>query len=159
MIKINIICVGKIKEKYLLDGIKEYQKRLSKYCSLQFIELEDEKIYENSNPSLDLIIKEKESKKVIDKMPEGYSILLDVIGEENSSENMAKTLEKIIDQGNSKINFIISGSLGPSEELRNKVNKKISLSKLTFTHQMTRLILLEQIYRCFKINNNETYHK
>lgn len=159
MIKINIICVGKIKEKYLLEGIKEYQKRLSKYCSLQFIELEDEKIYENSNPSLDLIIKEKESKKVIDKIPEGYSILLDVIGEENSSENMARTLEKIIDQGNSKINFIISGSLGPSEELRNKVNKKMSLSKLTFTHQMTRLILLEQIYRCFKINNNETYHK
>lgn len=159
MIKINIICVGKIKEKYLLEGIKEYQKRLSKYCSLQFIELEDEKIYENSNPSLDLIIKEKESKKVIDKMPEGYSILLDVYGEETSSENMAKTLEKIIDQGNSKINFIICGSLGPSEELRRKVNKKISLSKLTFTHQMTRLILLEQIYRCFKINNNETYHK
>lgn len=159
MVKISIVCVGKIKDKYLIEGIKEYQKRLSKYCSLQFVELEDEKIFENSNDSLDKIVKDKESKRVIDKIPDGYSYLLDVYGKETSSEDFAIDLQKTIDQGNSKITFVIAGSLGPSEELRNKVNKKISLSKMTFTHQMTRLILLEQIYRCFKINNNEVYHK
>lgn len=159
MIKICIVCVGKIKDKYLMEGIKEYQKRLSKYCSLSFIELEDEKIFENSNDSLDKIVKDKESKRVIDKIPDGYSYLLDVFGKEMSSEDFALDLQKTIDQGNSKITFVISGSLGPSEDLRNKVNKKISLSKMTFTHQMTRLILLEQLYRCFKINNNEVYHK
>lgn len=142
-----------------MEGIKEYQKRLSKYCSLSFIELEDEKIFENSNDSLDKIVKDKESKRVIDKIPDGYSYLLDVFGKEMSSEDFALDLQKTIDQGNSKITFVISGSLGPSEDLRNKVNKKISLSKMTFTHQMTRLILLEQLYRCFKINNNEVYHK
>ncbi|MBE6124118.1 MAG: 23S rRNA (pseudouridine(1915)-N(3))-methyltransferase RlmH [Erysipelotrichaceae bacterium] len=159
MVKINLVCVGKIKDKYLLEGINEYLKRLSKYASFQIIEIVDEKIFENSNDSLDKIIKEKESKKVLDKIGNDYSVLLDVYGQEVSSEGFASFLEKSIDNGISKINFIISGSLGPSDELRAKVNKRISLSKMTFTHQMTRLLLLEQIYRAFKINNNEIYHK
>lgn len=158
MIKIKLLCVGKIKDKYLEEGIKEYLKRLSKYASVSIEEVADEKIPENSNESLDNIVKEKESNKLLSKI-EGYSYLLDVFGEEHTSESFAKELGSIIDKGNSKITFIICGSLGPSEKLRKSVNERISLSRLTFTHQMTRLIILEQIYRCFKINNHETYHK
>ena len=160
MIKINLICVGKIKEKYLLDGIEEYVKRLSKYAKVTIKELDDEKIPSKTSSSLDEQIKIKESNKILSLLSKDeYNILLDVYGKEIDSIKLSETLGKIIDEGNSVVNFIIAGSLGPSEELRNKVNLKISLSKLTFTHQMTRLILLEQIYRCFKINNNETYHK
>lgn len=158
MVKIKLLCVGKIKDKYLEEGIKEYLKRLSKYVSFNIEEVTDEKIPENSNESLDNIVKEKESNKILSKI-EGYSVLLDVFGKELDSEGFAKDLGNIIDKGNSKITFIICGSLGPSEKLRKSVNERISLSRLTFTHQMTRLIILEQIYRAFKINSHETYHK
>ena len=160
MIKINLLCVGKIKESYLVDGIKEYLKRLSKYAKVEIKELEDEKIPSKTNDSIDNAIKIKESEKIISSLKrDDYNILLDVYGEKVTSEKFASKLDKIISEGNSSINFIIAGSLGPSEELRKIVNYKLSLSELTFTHQMTRLILLEQIYRCFKINNNEVYHK
>ena len=158
MIKIKLLCVGKIKDKYLEEGIKEYLKRLSKYASFTIEEVADEKIPENSNESLDNIVKEKESNKLLSKI-EGYSYLLDVKGEEYSSDVFAAYLANTIDSGKSKLTFIICGSLGPSEKLRKSVNERISLSRLTFTHQMTRLIILEQIYRAFKINNNEIYHK
>ena len=158
MVKIKLLCVGKIKDKYLEEGIKEYLKRLSKYATFIIEEVADEKIPENSNESLDNIVKEKESNKLLSKI-EGYSVLLDVRGEEMGSCEFASHLINTIDSGKSKITFIICGSLGPSENLRKSVNIRISLSRLTFTHQMTRLIILEQIYRAFKINNNETYHK
>ena len=160
MVKINVYCVGKIKEKYLLDGIDEYVKRLSKYAKVTIKEVEDEKIPSKTSDLLDEQIKVKESNKLLSLIKKDeYNILLDVYGMLDDSEKFASKLGKLIDEGESVINFIIAGSLGPSEELRGYVDSKISLSKLTFTHQMTRLILLEQIYRGFKINNNETYHK
>jgi len=160
MIKINLLCVGKIRESFLIEGINEYVKRLSKYAKVSIKEVEDEKIPSKTSLSLDEQIKIKESNKLISLInKDEYNILLDVEGTMLSSEKMASKIEKIIDDGNSIVNFIIAGSLGPSKELRDKVNLKLSLSNMTFTHQMTRLILLEQIYRSFKINNNEVYHK
>lgn len=160
MIKINLLCVGKIRESFLIDGINEYLKRLSKYAKVNIKEVDDEKIPSKTNDTIDEQIKLKESNKLISLInKDEYNVLLDVDGKMMDSEKFATKLESVIDEGNSVINFIIAGSLGPSEELRFKVNMKLSLSQMTFTHQMTRLILLEQIYRCFKINNNETYHK
>ena len=160
MIKINLLCVGKIRESFLVDGINEYLKRLSKYAKVSIKEVEDEKIPSKSSDSLDEQIKIKESNKLISLISKDeYNVLLDVDGKMLDSEKFATKLGNVIDEGHSVINFIIAGSLGPSEELRSKVNMKLSLSEMTFTHQMTRLILLEQIYRGFKINNNETYHK
>lgn len=155
MIKIKIICVGKIKDSYLNQGISEYLKRLSGYCSLEVIELKDEKIGNDEEK-----IKEIESNKIIDKISErDYVILLDLKGKELTSEQLAYKIDSLINEGVGTYCFIIGGSLGVSDKLRAKANFLLSFSKLTFTHQMIRLFLLEQIYRSFKIINNETYHK
>ena len=162
MINIKIICVGKIKEKSISELILEYSKRLSKYCKLEMIELEDEKIPSSPSPADEQIVKDKEAKKIIDKLNKiGNSkvILLDLQGKHYTSEEFSEKILNITTYENSTITFVIGGSLGFSDELRNMVNDKISFSKMTFPHQLFRVFLLEQIFRAFKIQNNETYHK
>ena len=157
MIKIKIICVGKIKETYLNSGISEYLKRLSGYCNVEIIEVKDEKI---SNNTSDEKIKEIESTRILEKIDDkDYVILLDLKGKQLSSVELASKMDSLISQGVGNYAFVVGGSLGVSETLQKKANFLISFSRLTFTHQMVRLLLLEQIYRTFKINNNETYHK
>lgn len=157
MIKIKLICVGKIKEDYLNKGISEYLKRLSGYSSVEIIEVKDEKIIANTSEDK---IREIESNRILEKVNDkDYVILLDLRGKELKSEEFAQKLDDLISSGVGNFCFIIGGSLGVSESLRNKADYLLSFSKLTFTHQMMRMLLLEQIYRCFKINNNETYHK
>lgn len=157
MIKIKIVCVGKIKEDYLNKGISEYLKRLSGYSSVEIVEVKDEKILSNTSEEK---IREIETNRILEKVTDkDYVVLLDLRGKELKSEEFANKLDDLISSGVGNFCFIIGGSLGVSEILRNRANYLISFSKLTFTHQMIRLLLLEQIYRCFKINNNETYHK
>ena len=160
MLHINLICVGKIKEKYLKDAISEYSKRLSKYCILNIIELSDEKVPENLNASLQNIIIQKESDKILSSMkPNSYNIALDLKGIELSSEEFSDTLNKIALNYNSNITFIIGGTLGMSYKLLQSFDKLICFSKMTFPHQLIRVFLLEQLFRAFKIQNNETYHR
>ena len=150
---IKIVCVGKIKEKYLRDAIDEYVKRLSKYTKLEIIELLDEGIDDKKQ----VMAKEKEKiLKSIDS--KSYIILLDREGKEISSIDLAKKIDESITYHNC-ITFIIGGSYGVDEEIKNISNEIISFSKLTFPHQLFRVLLLEQVYRSFKIINNETYHK
>ena len=160
MLHINIICVGKIKEKYLRDAIDEYFKRLSKYCQLKIIELPDEKIPNNPSEKEVLAIKEKEGQNIINNIKkDSYNICLDLKGKQFTSEEFSKKLENISLNQYSTINFIIGGSLGISDNVLSISNELISFSKMTFPHQLFRVFLLEQIYRAFKISNNETYHK
>ncbi len=158
--KITIISVGKLKEQYLIDGLKEYSKRLSKYTQIDEIVLIDEAIPNKTSEALNLQIKEKEGRKIIDVIPsKSYVIVLDLKGKMLSSEELASKILDIQTYNSSHITFIIGGSLGLSNEVINKSNFRLCFSKMTFPHQLMKLILFEQIYRAFKINNNETYHK
>jgi len=160
MIHINIICVGKIKETYLKDAINEYTKRLSKYTNLKIIELADEKIKNNSSLKEEILIKNKEGQNILNNIKkDSYIICLDLKGKQYTSEEFSQKIDNISLTGNSSITFIIGGSLGLSEEILTEANELISFSKMTFPHQLFRVFLLEQIYRAFKISNNETYHK
>lgn len=156
MIAINLICVGKIKEKFFVDAICEYQKRLKSFCMLKIIELKETNY---SNPTKGEIekIKEIEGKLILEKLTPN-SVLLDVMGMEKSSEEFAKSLEEA-KQKTSEITFVIGGSYGVSDEVKKKIGTKISFSRLTFPHQLMRVIFLEQLYRGFTINANKTYHK
>ena len=157
---INIVCVGKIKEKYLKLGIDEFKKRLSKYCKLDVIELDDEKPPENLSDKEMLMIKDKEGKKILSKVKaNSYVIALAIDGKNLSSEELADTMSKLAVRGSSHITFIIGGSLGLSDEVLSRADYKLSFSKMTFPHQLMRLILLEQVYRAYRINNGEPYHK
>ena len=159
MLNIQIICVGKIKENYLKDAINEYCKRLFKYCKLSITELPDEKIPDKLNDSLSSEIKAKECNNILNHLKkDSYIIALDLSGKQFSSEEFSLEIEKI-SMINSSITFIIGGSLGLNNELLKKCNQKICFSKMTFPHQLIRVFLLEQIFRAFKISNNETYHK
>ena len=150
----------KIKEKYLKLGIDEFKKRLSKYCKLEIIELEDEKAPENLSDKEMLIIKEKEGKKILSKIKDNsYVIALAIDGKNLSSEELAQTINKLGVRGVSNITFVIGGSLGLSDEVLSRADYKLSFSKMTFPHQLMRLILLEQVYRAYRINNGEPYHK
>ena len=158
--RINIVCVGKIKEKYLKLGIDEFKKRLSKYCKLEIIELEDEKAPENLSDKEMLMIKEKEGKKILSKIKDNsYVIALAIDGKNLSSEELAETINKLGVRGVSNITFVIGGSLGLSDEVLSRADYKLSFSKMTFPHQLMRLILLEQVYSAYRINNGEPYHK
>jgi len=157
---IRIIAVGKIKEKYIQEGIKEYSKRLSNYCSLEIIEVDDEKAPENLSAKERQAIKEKEGDRILSKIPQNsFIISLEIQGREISSEELSKRIENLMIEGNSDITFIIGGSLGLSDTVSGKSNFKLSFSKMTFPHQLMRMILLEQIYRAYKIMRNEPYHK
>ncbi len=144
---IKIICVGKIKERYLIDAIEDYKKRISKYHKIEVIELKDSNI----------IDEEKEILSIINS--NDYTILMDINSKEYSSLELSDKINKYFIDSNSKLVFIIGGSDGVTNKIKETVNEKISFSKLTFPHGLFRLILLEQIYRSFKIINNETYHK
>lgn len=159
MLTINIICIGKIKEKFFKDAIDEYSKRLSKYCKLNILELPDEKIPDKINSSIESEIKTKECDNIIKHIKkDSYIICLDLKGREFSSEELSKEIENISMQS-SQITFIIGGSLGLTEKILNLSDKKICFSKMTFPHQLIRIFLLEQLFRSFKISNGETYHK
>lgn len=158
MLNINIICIGKIKEKYLKDAIDEYSKRLKKYCNLNIVELQDEKLPDKLYESLLNEVKEKECKKMIDTIKkDSYVIALDLQGKEYTSEQFAEKIERI-SLINSTITFLIGGTLGFNDEIKKIANEKVCFSKMTFPHQLMRLFLVEQIYRAFKIAKNETYH-
>lgn len=160
MIHINILCVGKLKENYLKDALNEYSKRLTKYCQLNIMELPEEKIA--NNPSIKDIenVKIKEGKNILSQIKsDTYLICLDLNGKQFTSEEFADKIKNIPINYNSSITFVIGGSFGLSNEIKLKSNELISFSKMTFPHQLFRIFLLEQIYRSFKINNNENYHK
>ena len=155
---VNIICVGKLKEKYLKEAESEYLKRISRFAKVKIIELNDEKLTGNS--SLDILAKNKEGENIINKIPKNsYIFAMDIKGKQSTSIDFAKELNDLSISGKSDFTFIIGGSLGLSEEVLKRANKKMSFSLMTFPPQLFRVMLLEQIYRCFKINNNETYHK
>lgn len=159
MLSINIICIGKVREKSFKDSIDEYSKRLSKYCKLNILELPDEKIPDKINENISNEIKSKECDNIINHIKkDSYVICLDLKGKEFSSEEFSKKIENISMQ-NSTITFIIGGSLGLTDKLLNLSNEKICFSKMTFPHQLIRIFLLEQIFRAFKISNGETYHR
>jgi len=157
---IDILAVGKIKEKYLNEGIGEYSKRLSRYCSLNIIEVDDEKSPENLSDKEMEMIKAKEGEKLMSKIPSGaFVVALAIEGKQLSSEALSGKISDIMVDGNSHIVFVIGGSLGLSGEILKRANLKLSFSKMTFPHQLMRMILLEQIYRSFRIMRNEPYHK
>lgn len=158
--KITIAAVGKIKEKYLKDGIDEYAKRLSRFCDLEIIEVQDEQAPDNLSEAGEKQIMKKEADKLLKRIKEGsLLVVMDVKGEKLDSEGFAAKLKSFFVSGSSHITFIIGGSLGVDEELLKRASLRLSMSSMTFPHQLARLILLEQIYRCFKINSGETYHK
>ena len=159
MISINIVCVGKIKEQYLKDAINEYSKRLSKFCNLSIIELQDEKLPAKINESIIQEIKQKEGRKIIEHIKkESYIICLDLNGKEYTSTMFSNKIQQIALNNSSNITFIIGGTLGISSEVLQYAKEKICFSKMTFPHQLIRIFLLEQLFRGFKIANNETYH-
>lgn len=158
--KISIISVGSIKEKYLKDAIAEYSKRLSKYTKVEFLNVSDEQIGQNASKKEEEIIKNKEGEKLIKIIPEqSFKIVLDLKGEMLSSPDLANKIKEITTYKNSHLSFIIGGSLGLSDDVLKLADYHLCFSKMTFPHQLMQVILLEQIYRAFKINNNEIYHK
>ena len=151
--KLNIICVGKLKEKYLTEAGNEYLKRLQRFCDVRITEVSDEK---DDDPSAI----ETEGKRILDKIePKDYVICLAIEGKQYDSVEFSKKITDIFDSGRSTVDFIIGGSLGLSKSVKDRGDLLLSFSKMTFTHQMMRVILLEQVYRAFKIEKNETYHK
>mgnify|MGYP005767450881 FL=1 len=159
MLSINIICIGKIKESFFKDPINEYSKRLSKYCNLNIIELSDEKLPSKLNDKIIENIKNTEGKKILSHLKkDSYKICLDLHGKQFSSEEFSAKIDSISLNYNSSITFIIGGTLGISSEVLTCADEKICFSKMTFPHQLIRVFLLEQLFRAFKISNNETYH-
>ena len=157
---ITLITVGKIKEKYLRDAIDEYAKRLSRYCKMEIIELPNEKTPDNASEKEELQIKEKEGKNILSKIKENaYVIAMDLKGNHITSEKFAAMIDSLGIEGNSNLVFIIGGSLGLSQEVINRANYKLCFSKMTFPHQLFRVMLLEQIYRGYRIIKGEPYHK
>lgn len=158
--KITIISVGKIKEKFFEDAIKEYSKRLSKYCKLNFIEVKDEKTKENASTTEEDLVKETEGKRILDKVSSSSKMIaLAIEGDEFDSVELAKEIESMRVTGTSDLTFVIGGSLGLHKSVLDRADLLLSFSKMTFPHQLMKVILLEQIYRSFRIINNEPYHK
>ncbi|MGJ0848116.1 23S rRNA (pseudouridine1915-N3)-methyltransferase [Tissierella praeacuta DSM 18095] len=157
---IRVIGVGKIKEKYIQEGIKEFTKRLSRYCSLDIVEIDDEKAPENlSEKEMDMV-KNKEGDKILSKIPQSsFVIALVIEGKQLSSEDLSIKMKELMINGTNDISFVIGGSLGLSKGVINRSNFKLSFSKMTFPHQLMRLILLEQVYRGWRIMRGEPYHK
>ncbi|KRD95095.1 23S rRNA (pseudouridine(1915)-N(3))-methyltransferase RlmH [Priestia megaterium] len=157
---ISIITIGKLKEKYLKQGIQEYLKRLSSYAKVEIIELADEKAPENLSESEMEQVKQKEGERILAKISDDtHVIALAINGKQKSSEELAKEIDSLATYGKSKITFVIGGSLGLSSEVMKRSNAALSFSKMTFPHQLMRLVLVEQIYRAFRIIRNEPYHK
>jgi len=157
---ISIITVGKLKEKYLKQGIAEYTKRLSAYAKVQEIEVADEKAPEHLSEADMLVVKQKEGERILAKIaPDTHVIALAIEGKQRTSEAFARELDQLATYGKSKIAFVIGGSLGLSADVMKRADDTISFSKMTFPHQLMKLVLCEQIYRAYRINRNEPYHK
>ncbi len=157
---ITVICIGKLKEKYWTAAIDEYSKRLKGYCSLDIIELKEARLPDKAGPAEELAVKEAEGEEILKKIKDNqYVITLEVKGKMLSSEKLAEKIETLGIDGQSNVVFVIGGSLGLSAAVSKRANFKLSFSEMTFPHQMMRVILLEQVYRAFKINRNEAYHK
>ncbi len=160
MIEINVVCVGKIKEKYWNEAISEYSKRLSRYCKLSIIEVADEKTPDNAPEAIENQIKQKEGERILSKIPDNaHVIALAINGKKYTSEALSAHVNDLAVSGKSKISFVIGGSLGLHEDVLKRANEKLSFSDMTFPHQMMRVVLLEQIYRSYKILSGEPYHK
>lgn len=158
--KITLVTVGKIKEKFYTDAVAEYVKRLSRYCRLEIIQVPDEKTPDRASEAEERQIKEKEGRRILDQIKDGaYVIALAIDGEMLSSEELAKKLDKLGVSGQSQIVMVIGGSLGLSEEVLRRADYRLSFSKMTFPHQLMRVVLLEQIYRSYRIICGEPYHK
>ncbi|WP_407398573.1 23S rRNA (pseudouridine(1915)-N(3))-methyltransferase RlmH [Anaerovibrio sp.] len=157
--KINIVTAGKIKEKYLTEGINEFLKRLGPFANVKIIEINEEKMKDNPSEAEKQQTLAQEGQRLLKQVPEGsYLIVLDVYGKELSSEELAAKIDSLGLSGKSNITFLIGGAFGLSSEVRSAADMLLSFSKMTFTHQMVRLLLVEQIYRAFKINRGEKYH-
>lgn len=160
MVRIRIICVGKVKEKPLRDMIAEYSKRLTRYCDLSITELKDEETPDNASPGEEELIKAKEGSRILNSLKDSeYVIALAIDGREMGSVELSQMMDSLAVKGESRICFIIGGSLGLSSEVLGRADMKLSFSKMTFPHQLMRVILLEQIYRSFRISCGEPYHK
>lgn len=157
---IDIVCVGRIKERYLADAIAEYSKRLSRYCKLSIIEVADEKTPEHASAGVERQIRAKEGERIAKHLkPGAFVIALAIDGQMLSSEGLAAKVSQLGVQGVSHIQLVIGGSIGLDEAVLKRADYKLSFSKMTFPHQLMRVILLEQIYRAYKINAHEPYHK
>ena len=157
--KITIVTAGKIKEKYLTAGINEFMKRLGPFANVKIAEINEEKMKDNPSEAEKQQTLSQEGQRLLRQVPEGsYLFVLDVYGQQLSSEQLAAKLDALALQGRSNITFLIGGAFGLSEEVRQAADFRLSFSPMTFTHQMIRLLLVEQIYRCFKINRGEKYH-
>lgn len=158
--QIDIICVGKVKEQYLRDAIAEYSKRLGRYCKLNILEAADEKTPEHASEGVERQIKAKEGERIAKHIkPGAYVIALAIDGQQVTSEGFARKIDQLGIQGVSHIQFVIGGSIGMDDAILRQANYKLSFSKMTFPHQLMRVILLEQVYRAYKINAHEPYHK
>ncbi|MCZ0717384.1 23S rRNA (pseudouridine(1915)-N(3))-methyltransferase RlmH [Aerococcus kribbianus] len=158
--RVKIIAVGKLKEKYLKQGIAEYAKRLGKYCKFEVIEVKDEATPDSASDKEEEQIKIKEGQRILDKIaPNDYVYVLAIKGKMLSSEELAESMSQSLIYGHSNLVFVIGGSLGTSHELEQRADQLISFGKLTFPHQLMRLVLSEQIYRSFRIQNGHAYHK
>lgn len=158
--KITLLTVGKTKESYLEAGIREYVKRLSRYCKLEILEVTDEKTPDGASENLERQIREKEGKRLLNLIkPDAYVITLEIQGKQLSSPELARKLARLGVEGVSHIMLVIGGSLGLSDEVIKRADFHLSFSAMTFPHQLMRLIALEQLYRCYRIINGEPYHK
>ncbi|MDO4859763.1 MAG: 23S rRNA (pseudouridine(1915)-N(3))-methyltransferase RlmH [Bacillota bacterium] len=157
---ITIVCIGKLKEKYWREAVAEYSKRLGGYCSLTVKELKEAPLPSNPSPADEEAVKKAEGEAILGAVKDQSCVIsLEVKGRKFSSEELAEKMANLALSGRSDVTFIIGGSLGLSEEVSKRADLRLSFSDMTFPHQMMRVILLEQIYRSFKINRNETYHK
>lgn len=159
-VNITIVTIGKLKEKYLIQGINEYLKRLTAYAKVEIVELADEKAPENLSETEMEQVKQKEGERILAKLSDGtHVVALAIEGKMKSSEQLAADIDNLATYGKSKIAFVIGGSLGLSKDVMKRANDTLSFSKMTFPHQLMRLILVEQVYRAFRINRGEPYHK
>jgi len=157
---ITIASVGKLKEKYLVNGIDEYVKRLGPYAKVQLVEVPDEKAPESMSPAEEQQVRAKEGERLLVKLaPDAYVVALAIDGEMWTSEQLAGSLDKLATYGRSQVAFVIGGSLGLSSEVLRRADAKLSFGRMTLPHQLMRLVLVEQVYRAFKINRGEPYHK
>ena len=160
MLTVNIICIGKLKEKYWVDAIKEYTKRLSSFCKFSVIELSECKVNNDPNEKQIQNILQEEGNAILQRIkPTDYTIAMCIEGKNISSPQLANLIDNVQIEGKSTVNFIIGGSWGLSEEVKQRADFKLSMGKMTFPHQMARVMLTEQIYRSFQISSNGKYHK
>lgn len=158
--KIRLLTVGKVKEKFFRDAIDEYKKRISKFATVEIVEVNDEKTIENASEAMNAQILNKEGERILDKISDTeYVITLEIEGKKLDSIGLSELIASTMNIGKSVITFVIGGSLGLSQKVKNRANYKLSFSDMTFPHQLMRVILLEQIYRSYKIMNGEPYHK